>query len=732
MPLSRFFKFTALERRVFLVAVASLLPVAILSCVQFISSAGREREKLLSASEDTMVALLSAVDAELKSTVASLDALASSPRLARGDFEAMREEAVELLGRRPSWLNVVILDADKQYVNARVPGDQPLPPVSSRELVAATLRSGQPTKGQIVYAPLLKRYAVAVLVPYVRKGKPEFVIAAVIQPEYFLGMLDPLEVQKSSTTGIIAIVDRNANVVARSLNQDTRVGKPASATLRRTLEKSVDRGNEVTNTLEGVAVYTVWRRSAYSRWTAAVGIPRSYVDGPVVRSYVVLGAAVAFSVLLGLIAANLVGRTIVTPMNELEESAARMGRGEAPGMPRTRLAEVQRVATALSRAHDERTTSFQREHEARVAAETASKTKDEFLAMLGHELRNPLAAITNATLLIERQKTSLDPNAATATSIIARQARHLTRLTDDLLDAGRVILGKISLTRVPLDLAAAVSAVFEGIRSTGRIGDHQFDLSIDHTWVFADATRIDQIVGNLLTNAIKYTPAGGRISVSTRREGAQAVLIVSDTGIGLEPELLPRAFDLFVQGERALDRAQGGLGIGLTLVRRLTELHGGTVLAESAGRGRGATFTIRLPAIEAPPRASGPRDEPVAQGGRHIAIVEDNDDARESLKMLLELEGHTVHEAADGAAGLQLIAGEPRITVAFVDIGLPGMSGFDVASALREKRGREVRLVAMSGYGADRDVTNGLEAGFDAYIVKPADLDAMRSEIAKG
>jgi signal transduction histidine kinase len=732
MPLSRYLKFTALERRVFLVAIASLLPVAVLSCALFISSAGREREKLLSASEDTMVALLSAVDAELKSTIASLDALASSPRLARGDFQAMREESTELLGRRPSWLNVIITDADKQYVNARVPGDEPLPAVSSRELVEETLRTGKPVIGEIVFAPLLERYAVAVLVPYARKGRPQFVITAVIQPEYFLGMLDPLEMQKSSTNGIIGIFDRKSNVVARSFNQKTRVGKPASETLLRMLDKGIDRGSQETSTLEGVRVYTVWRRSAYSRWTAAVGIPMSTIDGPVIRSYGVLGAAVVFSVLLGLLAANLVGRTIVTPMSELEASAARVGRGEPPGMPTTRLAEVQRVGAALARAHEERTASFQREHEARIAAEAASKAKDEFLAMLGHELRNPLAAITNATHLIERQKPTLDPNAATATGIIARQARHLTRLTDDLLDAGRVILGKISLARAPLDLAAAVTAVFEGMRSTGRIGDHQFDLSIDHTWVYADPTRVDQIVGNLLTNAVKYTPAGGRIAVATRREGAQSVLVVSDTGIGLEAALLPRAFELFVQGERALDRAQGGLGIGLTLVRRLTELHGGTVLAESEGRGRGATFTVRLPAIEAPLRASSPRPEAAPSGARHVAIVEDNDDARESLRMLLELEGHTVHEAADGPAGVQLVAGDERIGVAFVDIGLPGMSGFDVASALREKRGRGVRLIAMSGYGTDRDVTNGLEAGFDAYIVKPADLDAMRTEIAKG
>lgn len=728
---SRFLKFTALERRVFLVAVAGLLPVAVLSCVLFISSANDQRDKLLSSSEDTMAALLSAVDAELKSTIASLDALASSPRLARGDFEAVREEALELLGRRPSWLNVVIADADKEYVNARIPADQPMPAVSEPDLIRETLQTGTPLMGEITYAPVLQRHAVAILVPYKRKGRALFVIAAVVQPEYFLGLLDPLEIQKSSASGVIAIFDRKSKVVARSLNQERRVGMPASPTLLRLLDRGLTRGNEITSTLEGVPVYTVFRRSASTRWTTAVGIPRASVDAPVTWSYLLLGAAVALSVVLGLVAATLVGRTIVTPMSELEASAERMGRGEPPGVPRTRLAEVHRVGAALARAHDERTTSFQREHEARVAAETASKAKDEFLAMLGHELRNPLAAITNATHLIERQKPSLDSNAATATGIIARQARHLTRLTDDLLDAGRVILGKISLTRVPLDLAAAVTAVFDGMRSTGRVGDHHFDLSIDHTWVFADATRIDQIVGNLLTNAIKYTPAGGRIAVSTRREGAQSVLVVSDTGIGLEPELLTRAFELFVQGERSLDRAQGGLGIGLTLVRRLAELHGGTVVAESAGSGRGATFTVRLPAIEAPLRAASPRPEWVSQGGQHIGIVEDNDDARESLRMLLELEGHTVHEAPDGVAGVELIAGDPRISVAFVDIGLPGMSGFDVASALRQKRGRELRLVAMSGYGAERDVTNGLEAGFDAYIVKPADLDAMRTEIAK-
>jgi signal transduction histidine kinase/ActR/RegA family two-component response regulator len=724
------YKFTALERRVFLVAVASLLPVAILSCGMFISSGREQREQLLQVSEDTMAALVSAVDAELKSTVAALDALAASPRLARGEFAALADEARQLLERRPGWLNVVIADSNRQYLNARAPPGEPLPEISSRDLIEETLRTGRAMAGQVIYAPLLRTYAVAVLIPYRSKQGAQYIIAAVLRPESFLGLLDPLKLENPAARGVIAILDRQNNVVARSLDQESRVGKPASPTLIRMLAAGGDRGSAVTNTLEGVPVYTVFVRSSYSKWSAAVGIPRASVDGPVLNSYLLLGGAVFFSILLGLIAATLVGRTIVTPMAELEQSAARIGRGEPPGMPATRLGQVQRVAAALARAHDERAASFQREHEARLAAESASKAKDEFLAMLGHELRNPLAAITTASSLIERQRQRLDPSAALATDIITRQARHLARLTDDLLDAGRVILGKISLTRAPVDLGSAVAAVVEGLRSTGRVGGHQLDISLQPVWIFADSTRIDQVVGNLVTNALKYTPEGGRIAVSTRREGAQALLVVADTGIGLEPDLLPRAFDLFVQGERALDRSQGGLGIGLTLVRRLTELHGGTVTAESEGSGRGATFTVRLPAIDPPAVGVASSAGMAPSEAACIALIEDNADARMSLRMLLELDGHSVREAADGPAGVALIAGDERITLAFVDIGLPGMDGYAVAHAVRERRGRGVRLVAMSGYGSERDVAQGVEAGFDAYIVKPAELDELRSQVA--
>jgi CheY-like chemotaxis protein/anti-sigma regulatory factor (Ser/Thr protein kinase) len=293
-----------------------------------------------------------------------------------------------------------------------------------------------------------------------------------------------------------------------------------------------------------------------------------------------------------------------------------------------------------------------------------------------------------------------------------------------------VILGKISLSRGPLDFAAAVRGTVEGLRGTGRFAAHRVEVDLAPVWVHADATRVDQIVSNLVTNALKYTPPGGSVRIATRQEGPWAWLTVTDSGIGLEPELLPRVFDLFVQGERALDRSQGGLGIGLTLVRRLTELHGGTAEVSSEGTGKGCTFTVRLPAIEAPAQSPASSADEDSRRRHHVALVEDNEDARSSLRMLLELEGHRVSEASDGISGVELVTNTPGIEIAFVDIGLPGMSGYAAAQGIRAARGRSIRLVAMSGYGADQDVERGERAGFDAYIVKPATLDRLKQELA--
>ncbi|HKU88748.1 MAG TPA: ATP-binding protein [Steroidobacteraceae bacterium] len=720
---------SALGLRVFLVAAVSLVPVALLSAALLVSNAREQREHLYRGAEDTVYALLNAVDAELKSTAAALDAFAASPRLARGDFDRLREEALQLLARRPSWVNVVVSTPDAvQLMNARVPEGVPLPSRLAPESIARAAAARRPVVGRVLYSPVVKQFVVAVLVPVERDGVVRYVITGVIRPESILELID---LQKLARHGVISILDQEQRAVARSLNHPDAVGKPPSDDLLKLMQQRGEGGRGVTRTLEGKSVYTVFRRSPYSGWTVAMGISRDAIDSPLRRSYAMLGGAIIISILLGLGAALLVGRGIVRPMRELEENAERVGVGEAPQMPRTRLSQVRRVGAALVNAHAQREDALHREREARLAAEQANKAKDEFLAMLGHELRNPLAAISNASLIIEKHRESLGAQVASATGIIGRQAKHLSRITDDLLDAGRVILGKISLAREPVDLAAAVRTTLDALRSSGRLAGHTVDTQLETQWVNADPTRLEQVISNLFINAVKYTPASGRIAVLVTHEAGAALLRVDDTGIGLEPDLLPRVFDLFVQGERALDRAQGGLGIGLTVVRRLVELHGGTVRAQSAGTGKGSSFMVSLPAIDAPP-VRAPDKVPASTRSREVAVIEDNADARSSLRMLLELDGHRVHEAEDGPAGIALLEANLQIDFAIVDIGLPGASGYAVAQAVRRARGDSVRLVAMSGYGAERDIDRGRQAGFDAYLIKPVDSAVLRRELASG
>jgi PAS domain S-box-containing protein len=366
---------------------------------------------------------------------------------------------------------------------------------------------------------------------------------------------------------------------------------------------------------------------------------------------------------------------------------------------------------------------------ARTAAEDANRAKDEFIAMLGHELRNPLSAISGAVGVLQRVATRNEQPAASARDVIARQTQHLARLMDDLLDVGRVMTGKIVLDRGTIDLLAAAERVVTTIRATGRAGHHRLTVAGTPAWIDGDLTRIEQVITNLVTNALKYTPADGTISVVVGEDARESVLRVSDTGHGIAPELLPRIFELFVQGEQAPARAQGGLGIGLTLVRRLVELHGGRVEAASPGDGKGSVFTVAFPSLPVPPPAS-PAPRPRAVLPQRTLVVEDNDDARDMLRTLLELDGHTVHVAANGIAGLAA-ALEHRPDVALVDIGLPEMDGYEVARKLRASESlKAIKLIALTGYGQADDARRAYEAGFDLHVVKPVDPERLAEAVS--
>jgi signal transduction histidine kinase/DNA-binding response OmpR family regulator len=364
-----------------------------------------------------------------------------------------------------------------------------------------------------------------------------------------------------------------------------------------------------------------------------------------------------------------------------------------------------------------------------LGIEERDRRKDEFLAMLAHELRNPLGAISNAITVLEKIG-SPDSDAMKLRAVIVRQTKHLARLVDDLLDVARVTTGRIVVERRPVALTELAERALQAATAAGKTAHHHITWSGAPAWVIGDSLRLEQIVANLVDNALRYTPRGGKITVSVGLEGADAVLRVRDSGQGIAATLLPRIFDLFVRGSGSHERTTGGLGLGLTLVRRLVELQGGSVQALSAGVGLGSEFIVRLPASEAPraPEAPVPL---LAPRSMRILIVEDNDDARETLRVMLEQDGHEVLTAATGEDGLDRALSRGPV-VALVDLGLPDLDGFEVARRLRAvPQGAAIHLVAISGYGQPMDRARTHSAGFDAHLVKPVEAAKLRSVLAE-
>ena len=376
--------------------------------------------------------------------------------------------------------------------------------------------------------------------------------------------------------------------------------------------------------------------------------------------------------------------------------------------------------------------------ETQWALRAADRRKDEFLAMLGHELRNPLAPILTAIELMKQR-----PDAAShhESAVIERQVRYMVKLVDDLLDVSRITGGRIELHRCSFELSAAVANALEMATPLLEARRHAVVASVPDAGlaVFADPTRIAQVIANLLTNGGKYTEPGGSIALDAAREGDRVRLSVKDSGVGIPAELLPRVFDMFVQAPQRSDRAQGGLGLGLAIVRSLVEAHGGEVVARSEGPGRGSEFVVYLPAAErasvelaSPSRrpARPPRD---AGTRRRILVVDDNVDAADMLADALRAGGHTVAVAYAAPEALTAVAGfAPEVVV--MDIGLPIMDGYELAARLRDLEagradGRRLRLIAVTGYGQDADRERSAEAGMDAHLVKPVDLDQLEATV---
>lgn len=704
-----------------LVAVA-IAPVLVLAVAAGILLVRHERQTMQQEAIGRTQSAMSAVDAEIRGHFTAMQALAASKALEVGDIATFHEEAQRVLRGQSDWRTVrLALATETPLFDAAVALGAEAVPVSDLSSFRLAVARRQPVISDVDTSA---QPVVHLRMPVVQDGVVRYVITVQVEPDSFN---DVLRAQRVPESWVIALVDRNRRFIARipPLPASTAVSESFRAAINRSPS-----GWFQGLTIEGTRTYTPYVTSEPSGWVLGIAIPGSTVDAAANRTVIGMAGGLAAVLALALLLSWILARRIAGPVAALAEATEAMGQGKDVRVANpSRIDEIVQLHEALrgaAAAVRERSDLQERE---KAALRASDRAKDEFLAMLSHELRNPLAALTAAAHVVKLAQPGSE-SAIKARGVIERQTKHMARLVGDLLDISRVAMGKAAIERERFNLAKAVADVIGVWRASGRLERHFVSLGAKAVWVDADRARIEQVFSNLLDNALKFTPAGKRINVSVGPEDDTAVLRVSDEGEGLAPDATERVFDLFVQGERGLDRAAGGLGLGLALVKRLTELHGGKVTAASPGPGHGATFTVTLPSVLASVEQAEPPDFAPRVAGRQVLIVEDNDDTRAMLHETLAFSGHDVREARDGKSGLALAA-ERAPDVALIDIGLPDLDGYEVARRLRASPGgRRMGLVAITGYGQPEDQKRAFEAGFDAHLTKPVAPERLKQVMA--
>jgi signal transduction histidine kinase len=724
--------------RTFLILMIALvlIPTVIFGAAALKTLLDGERVAALRNLEDSARAIALIIDSDLASAEASLQALSTSNRLASGDLAGFYQQAKSLDRVNGAW--TVLLDAEgQQLINTVVPFGTPLPPPVARARAQQVLGTQQTMVSDLLPGPVTGKLLTTVNIPVEMRDGRQYVLVKVFDIQFFAHAFASAKIPDSQ---IAAIIDKNGKFIARS-RRESLVGQGARPELVK-VGLSQNTGMIRHHTLEGMEVYDVFTRSRMGKWIVAVAAPVTQIDAIARRAVLFASWGFIAALLLGACGAMALARNLVTSLGRASTSALELASGQALEPEHSFIREVDTLHAALKKtsgalitekesrkkAEVHRQILLLSEQKARQAAEQENKAKDVFLAMLAHELRNPLGAITSGAA-VARRAVPLSSQALKAIDIIDRQAGHLAYIVDDLLDLARLNSGKIVLARRPVNLEALIQACVAA-QALARGGEsHVITFNTSPLWVHGDPTRIEQIISNLLTNACKYTPAGGTIHVSLIREEKEVCLTVQDSGVGISPELMPKLFNPFVQADTSLDRAEGGLGIGLALVKRLVDLHDGRVHAISAGIGQGSSFVVTLPLIEHDGYLSDSSQCNAAQP-RRVLIIEDNEDLRSMMVNLLQMNGHQVFEAPTGEEGIKAAAREvPEI--AFIDIGLPGINGLQVAQALRATpETKNVRLIALSGYGSPVDLQRSVEAGFDNHLTKPAGFAQLEAEIA--
>lgn len=719
-----------------LMAAAVLVPVILLFGYAIASLLDAERDAYLRSMREAARSTSLASDREWSFANGSSSVLRRSKLLAAGDLAGFYQQCQE--SNAGTAINSVLLDADgRQLFNTVRPYGATIsePTDDVRARLTAVISGGKPLVSNLILGRATGKFVVTLESPVSFPNDRIYILSQWFNVEHLKQAFPTKDIPPQ---WLIAIFDRDGRTILRNQGPAEFVGKLPKDDLRNAiLDEKVSLIRNISR--DGIALYTVFERSSFTGWTVAVGAPVQAVEASARHAVFLIVVALLAALSLSATAIYFLGRRLVSSIDNVKKSAVLLGRHSVPSSFSSPITEIHELHEALHRVggileqyQSEQSSLLAQTREAQHRAEQQNKAKDDFLAMLGHELRNPLSTITAGVSLISTPTIS-DAVRARATEAIKRQSGMLTNIVDELLDASRIINGKITLSKKTIDLGTVAQTCLEAIALRGFGQTHRIEVSVFPCFVEADQVRLSQVIGNILENAFKFTPPGGTVRMTVRRLANDAILEISDTGTGIDAQLLSKVFEVFVQGPNPLARTKGGLGIGLSVVHAMVTLHGGTVVAESDGVGKGCCFTVRLPLAPTnveecgllPPQA----DATGAQTASKILLIDDNEDARIMLRELLCNVGFDVVEAETGQAGINALS-DRSISAAVIDIGLPDVTGYQIATRVRQDQGiRHLRLVALTGYGQEADRAKALAAGFDVFMTKPVQFDELLANL---
>jgi len=703
-------------------------PLAIVSIVSVVRTWRRQLANIDRQNVATAHAISVAIDNEVETTTAALNVFGALHALDTPDLDAFHSLATRLIVKQLDWSAILLADLNGRILAAS-PESLQLNTAAAADWAFKVRDTGQTVVTNLVEAPGGGHF-VTIAIPITRDGRVTLALGARVKADAFAAVLRR---QRTPPSGIVALVDASNRIVARTPQEDVYIGNVASSAFAG-IASQMSEGSWQTTTREGIPVYSSFSRSPLTGMTVGLALPKDEVDGPVRRILWLLAAAWTVILAVGASAGILFGQVIVRAMRSASAAAMALARGEPVAAPPSRIAELDDLAAGLRQAA---TTLELRNRE----RDEASRLKDEFLMTVSHELRTPLTAIYGWARMLSSGQ--LRPGQQTrALAAIERNSKALEQLVNDLLDVSRVVSGRLRLDVQSVVVADVASAAIDAIRpaALAKTIDVAFRTATADLTVSGDPTRLQQIVWNLLSNAVRFTPQGGRIDVDVDRRGNDVVVTVRDSGPGIDPAFLPHVFERFRQGVSGTTRAHGGLGLGLAIVRHLVELHGGSIDAENAEPPPGAIFRVALPARSAVARASAIDNSMLARvdPGRDaprldavtILVTDDDLNARELLVEVLEAAGADVRAASSAEDALMILESwTPDVVLS--DIEMPGEDGYVLMKKIRAQwASRPTAAIALTAHARPEDRLAALEAGFHWHLAKPIDPTELVIAIA--